>query len=132
MYEEGPRRPVVRTLVGKTAFVLGEMYHAAKTTTSSSSLSSSIVSDVEVEDVEDDKSLKHRRHHRRRRERRSEKSSSAAATARATTALATLDYTTSIINLLLYSPVQAPTATTDQSLMNLVLVQIFPANKTET
>ena len=85
--EEGPRRPVVRTLVGKTAFVLGEMYHAAKTTTSSSSLSSSIVSDVEVEDVEDDKSLKHHRHHRRRRKRRSEKSAAAAAAAtRATTA----------------------------------------------
>eukprot|EP00984_Skeletonema_dohrnii_P023545 scaffold12636_cov71-Skeletonema_dohrnii-CCMP3373.AAC.1 len=30
--ESTRRRPVVRTLVGKTVFVLGEMYHAAKTT----------------------------------------------------------------------------------------------------
>eukprot|EP00985_Skeletonema_marinoi_P005918 scaffold2572_cov75-Skeletonema_marinoi.AAC.6 len=31
--DQEERRPVVRTLVGKTVFVLGEMYHAAKTTT---------------------------------------------------------------------------------------------------
>jgi len=30
--ESTHRRPIVRTLVGKTVFVLGEMYHAAKTT----------------------------------------------------------------------------------------------------
>ena len=53
--EEGSyRRPVVRTLVGKTVFVLGEMYHAAKTTS-------------EVEDGEKSDGGSKKRTHRRRR-----------------------------------------------------------------
>lgn len=48
--------PMVRTLVGKTVFVLGEMYHAARTT-------STTPADVEKEDDGGNK----RRHRRRRR-----------------------------------------------------------------
>ena len=53
--QEESSSPVVRTLVGKTAFVLGEMYHAARTTS----------------DVEKGTDEGNRRHHRRRRRRRS-------------------------------------------------------------
>jgi hypothetical protein len=53
--KEESSSPVVRTLVGKTAFVLGEMYHAARTTS----------------DVEKGHDEGNRRHHRRRRRRRS-------------------------------------------------------------
>lgn len=55
------RRPMVRTLVGKTVFVLGEMYHAAKTTTSTAS----------EKDVERNDGGNNKTHHRRRRRRRS-------------------------------------------------------------
>lgn len=54
------RRPMVRTLVGKTVYVLGEMYHAAKMTTSTT-----------AEDVVQSNDGGNNRTHRRRRRRRS-------------------------------------------------------------
>ena len=56
--QEESSSPVVRTLVGKTAFVLGEMYHAARTT-----------STTPADDVEKGHDAGSRRHRRRRRRR---------------------------------------------------------------
>jgi len=54
--EESYQRPVVRTLVGKTVFVLGEMYHAAKTPS---------LDDVEDVEKNDEGNRKYRRRRRK-------------------------------------------------------------------
>jgi hypothetical protein len=54
--EESYRRPVVRTFIGKTVFVLGEMYHAVK---------SPSLDDVEIVEKNDGGNRKHRRRRRK-------------------------------------------------------------------